>query len=47
MNKKRLNNILPNLLMLVIIIVTFYIYRKYDYNYFSKGILEKVRRLSW
>ena len=43
MNKKRLNNILPNLLMIVIIIVTFYIYRKYDYNYFSKGILEKGR----
>ncbi|MFR7666586.1 MAG: hypothetical protein ACLU2J_04770 [Clostridia bacterium] len=43
MNKKRLNNILPNLLMIVIIIVTFYIYRKYDYNYFSKGILENGR----
>ena len=43
MNKKRLNNILPNLLMIVIIIVAFYIYRKYDYNYFSKGILEKGR----
>ena len=43
MNKKRLKNILPNLLMIVIIIVAFYIYRKYDYNYFSKGILEKGR----
>ena len=29
--------------MIVIIIVAFYIYRKYDYNYFSKGILEKGR----
>ena len=42
MNKKRLKNILPNLVMIVIIIVAFYIYRKYDYNYLFLGSGDKV-----
>lgn len=40
MDGKKARNIISNLFVIIIIIVTFFIYRKYDYNFFSKGIAE-------
>lgn len=36
----RIRNIISNIFIIIMIIVAFFIYRKYDYNYFSKGITE-------
>lgn len=41
MNSKKVRNIISNIFVVIIIIVAFCIYRKYDYNFFTKGILEK------
>lgn len=40
MNNKKLRNIISNIFVIIIIIVAFFIYRKYDYNFFTKGIFE-------
>ena len=41
MKKKNFKNIIYNIILIIILIVAFCIYRKYDYNFFSKGILEE------
>ena len=39
-SKKRIN-IMSNIFVIIIIVVTFFVYKKYDYNFFTKGISEK------
>lgn len=41
MNNKKTRNILSNIFVIVIVIIAFFIYRKYDYNFYTKGIFEK------
>ena len=41
MNNKKLRNIISNILAIMIIIIAFIIYRKYDYNFYIKAISEK------
>ena len=41
MNNKKTRNILSNIFVIVIVIIAFFIYRKYDYNFYTKGVLEK------
>lgn len=41
MDNKKLRNTISNIFVIIIVIVALFIYRKYDYNFFTKGILEK------
>lgn len=41
MDNKKLRNTISNIFVIVIIIVAFFLYRKYDYNFYTKGIFEK------
>ena len=41
MNNKKIKNIISNIFIVIIIILALFIYRKYDYNYFTKGILDR------
>ena len=43
MRENKYKNILSNILIIIIIIIAIFIYRKYDYNFFTKGISEKGR----
>lgn len=41
MEHNKYKNIISNICIIVIIIVAFFVYRKYDYNFYTKGIAEK------
>lgn len=41
MNNRKLKNIISNIFVITMIIVAFFIYRKYDYNFYTKGVNEK------
>lgn len=41
MNSKRIKNTVSNIFVIIILIVAIVIYRKYDYNFYTKGIVEK------
>ena len=40
MDRKKTRNIISNISIILILIVAFFIYHKYDYNFYTKGILE-------
>lgn len=42
-NNKKISNIISNILALLIIIVAIIVYRKYDFNFYTKGIQETGR----
>lgn len=41
MNSKKVKNIVSNLFAIIILLIALVIYRKYDYNFYIKGISEK------
>ncbi len=45
MNNNKWKNIISNVFVIVIIIIAFAMYRKYDYNFYTKGIAEKGKTL--
>lgn len=45
MNNKGLRNIISNIFILIIIVVALFLYRKYDYNFFIKGVTQRNKTL--
>ena len=41
MNSKKVKNIVSNLFAIIILLIALVIYRKYDYNFYIKGVSEK------
>ena len=43
MEKQKRKDIISNVFLIIIIVIAIFIYRKYDYNFYTKGISEKGR----
>lgn len=41
MGNNKYKNLMSNIFIIVIIIFAIFVYRKYDYNFYTKGIAEK------
>ena len=41
MENNKYKNLMSNIFIIVIIIFAIFVYRKYDYNFYTKGIAEK------
>ena len=41
MKNNKYKNLMSNIFIIVIIIFAIFVYRKYDYNFYTKGIAEK------